>query len=578
MPLKLHEFNATIFNKGCIEYLDKAENVCVTEAIDAPHSLTFDYPMIDDKAEKIIENRIVSVEGQAYRLYDVARTYSGSRMLKARARRIFFYDAEMHHIPTIGNDTDPSNSTIGVDPYVVIRKAIEGTKFELIPDDELAEMGMTRLGADGLKIDFFPTDKINTYNVIKNVIETAGKGEIYVDNFRVAVVESIGEDSGVRLTLTKNIKSLTVQYAVDDMLTRVYPYGADDLTISSVNNGVPYLDSPEGIEKYGIIEGYLDYPDYSDPEKLMAHAKWDLMGEDNDKRFDIPRLTLTGDIIDLSKLAEYGDMEKIRLGDTVRVYDDNNMYKKRITNITYYPFENKQPTVTIGAPSIRSTFFQAWQQSRLFHSIKKNTARGSKLKTNYFTGTVNSTQNPVRSENKKLLLDGDCLVINDPVTDEKRLELGNVDGQFTLNIYSEDGNTLKIKLGDHGSNGGENYAFAIYDNDGRASIYMDESGEVYFAGKLETLKNASIGQELIIGAVDESISKILMQGETNATEIINDDINKIFKISPSFGGDLVIDENGIKFDGHKLATASSVSSLADKIRELQQRVTALESK
>lgn len=575
MPLKLHEFNEMIFNKGCIEYLDKAENICVTEVIDAAHSLTFDYPMIDDKAEKIIENRIVSVEGQAYRLYDVARTYSGSRMLKARARRIFFYDAEMHHIPTIGNDTDPRKSTIGVDPYVVIRKAIKGTKFELIPDSELAEMGMTRLGADGLKIDFFPTDKINTYDVIKNVIETAGKGEIYVDNFRVAVVESIGEDNGVRLTLTKNVKSLTVQYAVDDMMTRIYPYGADDLTISSVNNGVPYIDSPEAIKKYGIIEGYQNYPDYADPDKLMAHAKWDLMGEDNEKRFDKPRLTLTGDIIDLSKLAEYGDMEKIRLGDTVKVYDDNNMYKKRITNITYYPFENKQPTVTIGAPSIRSTFFQQWQESRLMRALNKNVARGNKLKTNYFTGTVNSTQNPVRSKNKKLLLDGDCLVINDPVTDKKRLELGNVDGQFTLNIYSADDNMLKIKLGDHGGNGTENYAFAIYDNNGNAAIYMDENGEVRFAGKVETDKIASIGQELIIGAVDENVSKIIMKsGELNSTDIINDDTNKVFKISPAFGGDLVIDESWIKFRGAELATVSGLNDIKSEIEKIWEAINA----
>ncbi len=544
MQLKLHEFDTTIFNKGCIEYLDKAENVCVTEAIDAPHSLTFDNPMIYDKAEKIIENRIVSVEGQAYRLYDVARTYSGSRMLKARARRIFFYDAEMHHIPTIGNDTDPNKSTIGVDPYVVIREAVKGTKFELIPDSELAEMGMTRLGADGLKIDFFPTDKINTYDVIKNVIEAAGKGEIYVDNFRVAVVESIGEDNGVRLTLTKNLKSLTVQYAVDDMVTRLYPYGADDLTISSVNNGVPYIDSPEAIKKYGIIEGYLDY-DYTDPEKLKAHAEWDLMGEDNYRRSDTPILTLTGDMIDLSKLASYGDMEKVRLGDTVKVYDDKNMYKKRITNISYYPFENKQPTVTIGAPSIRSTFFQSWQKSKYFRTIKKNSARGNKLKTSYFTGTVNSTQNPVRSENRQLLLDGDLLYIKDD-NGVRRINIGNI---------------------------GKEFAFELYDKKGNRNVYINDDGDIVNAGTLDTGKDCRVQGELRVGMSGNNTKGIAFYGDAYVPDKDGNYSAPYARMLPYVANNE--DFKGINVTGGKLCVEGDLVALQNDIDNLQKQINNL---
>lgn len=581
MPLLLHEHNAEKFDSGCLAYLGKAENVAVTEDLERPYTLVFDYPLNDEKADMIQENRIVSVNGQGYRLTDVTRDYSGTKYIKAKATHVFFEDARHKHLPTIGNDTNTSESTIGCDPYKVIRKAVSGTKFELIPDSELAEMGMTRIGADGVKIDFFPTDKINVYDVVQSVIETYGHGEIYVDNYRFAAVERIGKDNGVRMSLKKNLTRLSVQRTTAELVTRVYPYGKDDLTISSVNGGVPYIENSEAVNKYGVREGYLDYPDYADPAKIKAHAEYDLMGDNNDDRLDTPQLTISGDVVDLSKLAEYGDFYKIALGDTVHVHEQDIVHHKRIINITYYPFSSKQPAVTIGSPTLTNRFYEAWQKGKLFKIIQKNSTKSvnNKLKTSYFHGTVNSTQNPVRSENKKLLLDGDCLVINDPVTDEKRLELGNVDGQFTLNIYSEDGNTLKIKLGDHGSNGTENYAFAIYDNNGKAVIYMDEFGDVRFAGKVDTEKIASIGQELIIGAIDENVSKIIMKsGELNSTDIINDDTNKIFKISPSFGGDLVIDENDIKFNGHKLATASSVSSLADKIIGLQQRVTALESK
>ena len=122
-------------------------------------------------------------------------------------------------------------------------------------------MGMTRIGADGVKIDFYPTDKINTYDVIQNVIEAYGRGEIYYDNYRFAVVERIGKDNGVRMSIKKNMTSLSVERSTQELTTRLYMYGKDDLTISSVNGGKPYIDSKEGIEKYGIREAYRDYSD-----------------------------------------------------------------------------------------------------------------------------------------------------------------------------------------------------------------------------------------------------------------------------------------------------------------------------
>lgn len=574
MSLKLHEYNETVFGGGCIASLDKAVNVEVTENLQQPHTLNFEYPLYDDKADMIIEHRIVSVEGQAYRLVDVKRDYSGKR-ITASATRIFFIDAIYRHLPTIGSDNDKNKDTIGCDPYKVLRMATEGTKFKLISDSDLAKLGMTRIGADGTRIDFFVTDKINLYDAIQAVIDAYGHGEIYVDNYNFAVVEEIGRDNGVRLSLKKNLINLNVERQTSELITRFYPYGADDLTISSVNDGKPYLDSPEAIKEYGIVEGYLDYSDYTDPNKLKAHAEWDLMGENNPFRKDTPQLTITGDVIDLSKLAEYGDFEKIALGDTVHVQEKDIVHHKRIIGITYYPYSVRQPKVTIGSPNNKNMFFAAWQKNKLFKTVIKNRGSNYKVRTGGFTGSLNSTQNNVKSENDLLKIVGDLLTIYQQKNGSKvkRLEIGNIGGYFVLSIYDDSGEKLKMKFGDYG----DKYAFSIYDDKGQAAIYMDEKGEVYFSGTLESMKNASIGQELTIGAVDENVSTIHMKsGELNSTDIVNDESNKIFKISPSFGGDLVIDEDWIKFQGRELATASSVSALDEKIRDLQKRVKMLE--
>lgn len=436
MAFKLHEWNETDFTGGCLAYLNKAYEVAVFEGLQETHTVSFKYPMKDEKAELIKENRIVSVEGQAYRITFVKRDYSGSRIMTVKANRIFYDDALHHHLPTIGNDTDVTKSTIGVDPYDVIKLAIADTKFELIPDSELKEMGMTRIGADGVKIDFYPTDKINTYDVIQNVIEAYGRGEIYYDNYRFAVVERIGKDNGVRMSIKKNMTSLSVERNTQELTTRLYMYGKDDLTISSVNGGKPYIDSKEGIEKYGIREAYRDYSDYDDPEKLKAFGEWDLKGEGNDFRLDRPQLTITGDVVDLSKLAEYGDFYKIALGDTVHVFEDNIEHKQRIVSMTYYPYSAKQPSVTIGQPTLANAYYHAWYMGKLIKTIQKNSGRANKLKTSYFHGTLNSTQNPVESDNKKLLLDGDLLYIEDN-KGRRRINLGNMDGAFVFQIFNQ---------------------------------------------------------------------------------------------------------------------------------------------
>lgn len=547
MAFKLHEWNETEFTGGCLAYLNKAYEVAVFEGLQETHTVSFKYPMKDEKAELIKENRIVSVEGQAYRITTVKRDYSGSRIMTVKANRIFYEDAMRHHFPTIGNDTDVSKSTIGVDPYDVIKLAIASTKFELIPDSELKEMGMTRIGADGVKIDFYPTDKINTYDVIQNVIEAYGRGEIYYDNYRFAVVERIGKDNGVRMSIKKNMTSLSVERSTQELTTRLYMYGKDDLTISSVNGGKPYIDSKEGIEKYGIREAYRDYSDYDDPEKLKAFGEWDLKGEGNEFRLDRPQLTITGDVVDLSKLAEYGDFYKISLGDTVHVFEDNIEHKQRIVSMTYYPYSAKQPSVTIGQPTLANAYYHAWYMGKLIKTIQKNSGRANKLKTSYFHGTVNSTQNPVRSDNKQLLLDGDLLSIKD--SKRIRIRIGNYNGEFV---------------------------FIIYDVKGNKAVYLNEDGEAVFSGTIETMQDCIIQGMLRVGMAGNNTKGIEFYGDTYSSQS-----ECYAKMLPyvDVGGELkgINIEGGLWLNGYYVANENQIGDLRKRIALLEEKINELKN-
>ena len=571
MAFKLHEWNETDFTGGCLAYLNKAYEVAVYDSLQEVPTVSFKYPMKEEKADLIQEYRIVSVEGQAYRITTVKRDYSGSRIMTVKANRIFYEDAMRHHFTTIGNDTDVTKSTIGVDPYDVIKLAIADTKFELISDSELKKMGMTRIGADGVKIDFYPTDKINTYDVIQNVIEAYGRGEIYYDNYRFAVVERIGKDNGVRMSIKKNMTSLSVERNTQELTTRLYMYGKDDLTISSVNGGKPYIDSKEGIEKYGIREAYRDYSDYDDPEKLKAFGEWDLKGEGNDFRLDRPQLTITGDVVDLSKLAEYGDFYKIALGDTVHVFEGDIEHKKRIVSMKYYPYSAKQPSVTIGQPTLANPYYHAWYMGKLLKTVQKNSGRANKLKTSYFHGTVNSTQNPVESDNKKLLLDGDLLIIKDSQRD--RIHIGNdeVDNK-------------------------KQFVFLLYDVDGNPVIFFDEKGNGIFSGtirgaKIESdtdinvNKDASVGQYLRVGYISSYVndegktiykwsdeSGILLSGYTSI-KTTNGGNNL------AIGAKSSIELNATKVmqNGNRLLNTDDLKDIMEEIRQLKAKISELEN-
>ncbi len=471
--LRLHDAGETNFDGGCTAYLGDAYDVKIDKRINDIESLYFSYPYTDEKAAMIEENMVLSCEGQGYVALKVTRKTKGSDIVEVTATDLFSTYGKAKHIQNIPD-------MIGVKPSKVFERILQSTEFTMFTEAELNERGMTWVDSDGYLIDFFSTDKTNVWDAALTLIENCGKGEIYRDNMKVAIVKQIGQDNGVRLTLEKNMEGVEIMRDFEGVITRLYPYGADDMHIGSVNGDKQYVDSPM-IEKYGVREGHRDYSDYTDPNKIKTHAQWEFDPE-NENRIDIPQIKITGGFIELFKLPEVGDIEKVDIGDTVRVYDnDHNMYKQRIVAYSTYPYEPKPPTIEIGHMDTNffSILYNLCQRRKQLEKVQ-TTNKGIAIRDVH--GVVNTDRNGVQSDNELLKIIGDLLTIYQQKSRVKRLELGNVGGKFALNIYDETGKKLKIKLGDHG----DKYAFAIYDNDGKPAIYMDESGNIITVGTFAT--------------------------------------------------------------------------------------------
>ena len=552
--MRLHDRYTDSFETG--EVLNNAYNIKETRILNDTGSIEFDYPY-DEKARLISQNMLVSVNNHIYEISRTTRNISGTDTLHVYGTPHFVYEAQKAFIPTIGDHIGKSSRVVLQAAVKIISDFKEEVKekciFHIMTNAELSEKGMKWVADDELLIDFFSTDKTNLWDVIKTIIENLGRGEIFHETTidsnnnivcNIAIVERIGTDNGVRLLLEKNMQSISIERNVSDMITRLWAFGSDDLTVSSVNGGKAYIDSPN-IEKYGVQEGYKDYSDYTSADKLYRNAKWEF-DEDNEDRIDVPQLTISGKLIDLSKLAEYGAAEKLEIGDTVHVFDiDGTEYVQRVIEYQAYPLEPKESNISIG--HIRRDFFIGlWQTEQAAKKHSKWQTANNSVNIRKVQGTVNTDRNEVQSDNNLLKIVGDLLTISDGAN--IRIRLGNYKGEFV---------------------------FIIYDKKNNQAVYLNENGEAVFSGSVDTKKDATIGSCLYLQTT-ELVGNI----QQPAIRFKNKDGEVIFEISVTEDGCLrfipILGTGKVLLGNTDAASKDDIQKLQSDIKGLADRISALE--
>lgn len=558
--MRLHDRYTDSFETG--EVLNNAYNVKETRILNDTGSIEFDYPY-DEKARLISQNMLVSVNGHIYEISRTTRNMNGADSLHVYGTPHFVYEAQKAFIPTIGDHIGETSRAVLQAAVKIISDFKEEVKekciFHIMTNAELSEKGMKWVADDELLIDFFSTDKTNLWDVIKTIIENLGRGEIFHETTidsnnnivcNIAIVERIGTDNGVRLRLEKNMRSISIERNVSDMITRLWAFGSDDLTVSSVNGGKAYIDSPN-IEKYGVQEGYKDYSDYTSAEKLLRNAKWEF-DDKNEDRIDAPQLTISGKLIDLSKLVEYGAAEKLEIGDTVHVFDiDGTEYVQRVTEYQAYPLEPKESNISIG--HIRRDFFiELWQTSEKTKKHAKWQTANNSVNIRKVQGTVNTNRNEVQSDNELLKIVGDLLTIKD-TNNRVRVRLGNYNGEFV---------------------------FIIYDKNKKQAIYLNEDGEGVFAGSIQTMKDCLIQGMLRVGMAGNNTKGIEFYGDSYQPDKDGNYSTPYARLVPYVANNE--DYKGINVEGGKLcvnekpvATEKDIDELRNQINVLTKRLDAM---
>ena len=596
--IRIYSCNETDFSSNGLAILDEAKDVCITHELNGSYNLQFEYPIDSAKWEFIANNRICRVGNECFRIRSI-----DNNKIYALA---LYMDAQFKHIQYIGD-------MLGKTPRYIMTQLFKNTNIHIMTDAEVKSLGMEWVNT---ATDFFEASKITPIVGVSTLSETLEKQstmcELYVDNYNLALVKQIGKDNGNELTLRFNAKSAESSRDASTLITRLYPYGQDDLDISTVNNGKQYIDSPM-VEKIGVYEGFSNFDECEEPDELLKLAKWQF-SEDNLERIDIPKYTMTVGYVDVCEAYKYHNLNRPSIGDRVKIFDKsmNTKTLQRIITTKIYPFEPRKSTIEVGHPQVTiDSFFKDIATTNIIQKIQRNGKK--EIKTSYWemmrenvkvsinealqneniakyqTGALFESpdgQSAVAIIKGQLAIAGQKtegewdwttvindneIIVSDVFTGALYTNLCTImsaNGKLTIEnsliTMQDENNIVRFECGY--KNG--KYVFCLYDATGEQNVYINSSGEAVFAGSINTKKDTTVGSRLNLQTTENAgepqepaINFINSKGVTVARLACSDE--GIVRMVP-------IGNNSVfKIAEYKIATERDIKNLQDQINQIK---------
>jgi phage minor structural protein len=306
------EINFNTFGEGI---LDNADNIKVRKKLNSEHTLEFTLPIDSDKSTYIREDNYIKFEGQLYKIsfFEESRSTDGTLLVSVLSEHVYY---------ELLDDYIESLELTNVTAHYALERVLFGTRFTA---DAVSVPNTSNLFIEKAK----PTKGIN--QILEN-----WNCEFKPDNFKISLYEQIGNDNGVQFRYKKNNKAIKRTTEPRGIITRLYVYGKDGLSI-------PAIDSVH-INDY--LRPKVNHITFSEVEST---TELQTLGEEYLADHDTPVVSYEVDVIELKYLADYDETEAFDLGDTISIIDDElgiNI-KARIVDYEYYPLEPDKSKVVI---------------------------------------------------------------------------------------------------------------------------------------------------------------------------------------------------------------------------------------
>lgn len=191
-----------------------------------------------------------------------------------------------------------------------------------------------------------------TLDTIKDKLINRLGGELRIrheDGVRyLDYVQSIGKKKDTEIVLARNLVTIEQERDPSDVITRLIPLGAkledsdERLTVSSINNGLNYIDDEEAISEFGMIVDTVTFDNVTVVENLLRKGKEYL--KENNKIKKKHKVTA----LDLSAIGL--DVDSFEVGNTHRVVNPlmNINEDLRVTEKTLDINSPQSSTLSIG--------------------------------------------------------------------------------------------------------------------------------------------------------------------------------------------------------------------------------------
>lgn len=328
-------------NNGlCI--LDECIMAEITHELNGEYGLEIEYPVVSNKAQYLEELNIIKADNQLFRIYKVERIQDKISKIKVWARHIF-YDLAYYFIESV--------RILNANT----KEALEGT----IPPELQA---VYTFAAPEGSIAPFIAKEINAADAMYRLIEVYG-GEIYRDNYKAYIKEKVGTDKGILIKYGKNIRGMKVIEDTSEMATKIYPIGANGLLLPE--RYIEVSGDKANVLPFPIVKK-VEFKECKDVDTLR------IKGREHAEKVSIPKIFITIDFLELSKVEEYKDFKRLTevdVGDIVKVRNDRlgfttelRVIKKKVDLIN--PINTK---IDLGDPL--NTIIQKIDTSRLLDEI-----------------------------------------------------------------------------------------------------------------------------------------------------------------------------------------------------------------
>lgn len=289
--------------------------------------LTFDFPVDNPKWTNIKNEYLVFYNGEYYKI-------KGASFIHDEDGKLYVHVECKHYSDNLANDLISIEETTP-------RNVVELMKIALCYDENdnptkgwsVGNVTVDKVAKRGLEVM-----EQSPFSILLTIAEKYdGILRFNSQTMKVDMLKRHPTDRPtIDLRVSKNLKSVEINYDTTEMYTRLYCYGATDedgneLDIMDANpTGKPYIDNFDYFYKLGYTKDFVEAHQelfvstniWRDDNYYLAQDLYD-DGVKELAKIAQPIVSVKVTALDINTLSSNGNITKLNLGDCVRIYDED---------------------------------------------------------------------------------------------------------------------------------------------------------------------------------------------------------------------------------------------------------------